>query len=129
MDDVTKGVKIIAELEGLPIEEAVLTYAERKDLPKTSFCGPDRSYPAHDAKHVAAGFRRLSQHGKKYSRGLALRIYRCLLAKARKFKVKHDPTKFAWLIGKKKKVQETIAKVEEDERKLREWMYREKGIA
>jgi len=123
-----REVYTIAEFDGVSIQEAVLSYAERKKMTKTAFCGPDKSYPAHDAKHVRAGFQRLSQHGKKYPKAVTLRIYNCLKKKAKKFKVEHDPTKFAWLTGKKKKIEETVARIEANDKKLREWMLKERGI-
>lgn len=123
-----REVYTISELENVSIEEAALSYAERKDLPKTAFCGPDKSYPAQDAKRVRAGFRRLSQFGKKYPKAVASRIYSCLKKKAKKFKVEHDPSKFSWLTGKKKKIEETVAQIEAEDKKLREWMFKELGI-
>lgn len=122
-----REVYTIAELEGVTIEEAALSYAERKDLPKTAFCGPDKSYPANDAKHVRAGFQRLSQFGKKYPKAVALRIYGCLKSKAKKFKVEHDTSKFSWLTGKKS-VEESVAEAEVEDKKLCEWLFKERGI-
>jgi len=108
--DVLREVKTIAEYEGLSIQEAKLTYATRKDLPKSAFCGPDRSYPAQDAKRVRAGLQRLSQFGKKMPKPVMLRILACLRRRAKKFGVEHDPKKF----GGKKKVQETFIRADED---------------
>lgn len=88
------GYLIIAELEGLSIEEAKLTYAERQDLPKSSFCGPDRSYPAHDAEHVRAGLQRLSQFKSKMSAAVRKKILACLLRRAKRFGVEVDMSKF-----------------------------------
>lgn len=122
-----REVETIVWVEGLSIEEAALSYAQRKDLPKTAFCGPDRSYPSHDAKRVRAGFQRLSQFGKKLPRGVALSIYSCLKKKAKKFKIEHDASKFKWLTGKKS-VEESVAEAEEEDRKLREWLYEQEGL-
>lgn len=105
MDEI-REVQTLIEYEGLNVEEAVLSYAARKKLPKTAFCGPDRSYPAQDAAHVRNAFVRLSTFGKKLPKEVAKRIYGCLKGKAKKFGVEHDPSKFAWL-GGKKKVSET----------------------
>jgi len=103
--EVEAEVKMIAKAEGRTIEEARLTYAERQKLPKSAFCGPDRTYPAHDAAHVRNAFARLARFGKRLDKAVALRIYRCLVRRAKKFGVEHDPSKFAWLTGKK--VEET----------------------
>jgi hypothetical protein len=94
-----EGYMLIAEIEGMSIEEAKLTYAERKDLPSSAFCGPDRSYPAHDAKHVRAGLQRLSQFWKKISPTVRMKIYRCLLRRAKRFGVEVDKEKFEESVG------------------------------
>jgi len=107
MSDVIREIAIIAEYEGLPIQEAKLTYAARQRLPATAFCGPEKSYPAHDAKRVRNGFSRLGTFGKRLPRAVALKIYRCLVRRAKKYKIEHDPRKFSWLTGKKT-VQETF---------------------
>lgn len=72
----------ISELEGLTVEEAKLSYAERKDLPSTAFCGPDKSYPAYDARHVRNALARL--HFVK-SPAIRAKIMACLRRRAKKF--------------------------------------------
>ena len=94
-----EGYELIAEFEGYPIEEAKLTYAARKRLPKSAFCGPERTYPAHDARHVRAGLQRLSQFGKKLSPAIRKKIFRCLVRRAKKFGVEIDKEKFKTLIS------------------------------
>jgi len=110
MKAILREIKTIAEYEGLSIQEAKLTYAARQKLPKGAFCGPDKSYPAHDAKRVRAGLQRLSQFGKRMPKPVMLRILACLRRRAKKFGVEHDPRKF----GGKKKVQETFVRAEDD---------------
>ena len=113
----------IAIYEGMTIEEAKLTYAERKDLPASAFCGPDRTYPAYDAAHVRNAFARLARFGGKISPAIRKRIYRCLVKRAKKFGVEHDPKTYKW--GK------SISETFEDEEKVDEmidWLFREKGI-
>jgi len=127
MDEIERIVSVIAEYEGLTIQEAKLSYAARQRLPDSAFCGPDRSYPAHDAAHVRNAFARLSKFGKKLSKPIAKRIYRCLVKRAKKYGVEHDPDNFRWLLGKKS-VEETCAEVEEEEKKLIEWALKEYGI-
>ena len=56
-------LKAMVELEGFSFEEAKLTYAKRQALPNSAFCGPKRTYPAHDKAHVRNAFARLSQFG------------------------------------------------------------------
>jgi len=116
---IEKEVEILAEYEGITIEEARLSYAARQKLPKSAFCGPNRTYPAHDAAHVRNGFVRLATFGKRLPKAVALRIYRCLVRKAKKFGVEHDPSKFSWLTGKKA-VQET--------KKVIDWYLEMEGI-
>jgi len=113
MDD-PREVLTIAKYEGLEIEEARLTYAARQRLPKSVFCGPDRTYPAQDAVHVRNGFVRLSTFGKRLDRAVALRIYHCLVRRAKKFGIDHDPSQFTWLTGKKS-VSEALKELKKDE--------------
>ena len=65
----------------LPFPEAKLTAAQRKKLPDSAFCGPDRSFPAHDRAHVLAGLRLLGRA--KLSPAQKARVRACLLRKAR----------------------------------------------
>jgi len=122
-----REVETIAWVEGLSIEEAALNFAQRKDFPKNTFCGPDRSYPAHDAKGVRAGFKKLAQIGNKLPRGVALSIYLRLKKKAEKFKTGHDTISFEWLIGQKS-VEESVVEAEKEDEKLRNWLYEEEGL-
>jgi len=41
--------------------DAKLSPAQRKQLPDSAFCGPNRSFPAHDKAHVTAGLRLLDR--------------------------------------------------------------------
>ena len=63
--------------------EAKLTAAQRKRLPDSAFCGPDRSFPAHDKAHVLAGLRLLGRA--KLSAAQKARVRACLLRRARRF--------------------------------------------
>ena len=122
-----REVETIAWVEGLSIEEAALNFAQRKDLPKTTFCGPDCSYPAHDAKGVRTGFKKLAQIGKKLPRSVALNIYLRLIKKAKKFKIGYDATLFEWLTGESS-VEESVADAEKEDEKIRAWLYEEEGL-
>jgi hypothetical protein len=75
----------LVEFEGLSIQEAKLTYAERERLPDSAFCGPNRSFPAHDAAHVRNGLARLAQS--KLSSSAKSKIHACLAARAKKYGV------------------------------------------
>ncbi len=77
--------EVIAELEFVTIQEAKLLYAERQKLPREAFCGPNRSYPAHDAAHVRAGLQKISQYGNKINPTMKSRIEAGLKLKAKKF--------------------------------------------
>jgi hypothetical protein len=65
-------------------EDAKLSYQGRKDLPDSAFCGPDRSFPAHDAAHVRAGLQMLNK-SKDKDKGA---ILSCLRGRAPKFGIK-----------------------------------------
>lgn len=73
----------IYEGEGTSIEESKLNYAERKSLSTSAFCGPDRSFPAHDAAHVRNGLARLKNS--HFSPAIKARIMGCLKRRAKKF--------------------------------------------
>lgn len=70
----------------LPYPEAKLTAAQRKRLPDSAFCGPNRSFPAHDRPHVLAGLRLLGRA--KLSPAQKARVRACLLRKARQLGMK-----------------------------------------
>lgn len=72
------------EFEGFTVEEAALTYKQRENLPNTAFCGPSRTYPAHDAKRVRAGLQRLSQFGGRLKPAVRNSIFNCLKRRAKR---------------------------------------------
>lgn len=96
-------IKTTTEYEGFTVEEARLTYKKRQKLPASAFCGPGRTYPAHDAAHVRNAFARLSQFGHRLKPAVRNRIHACLLRRAKKFGVEHKGCKWC-----KKKVSETV---------------------
>jgi hypothetical protein len=51
-DESSVQVNSIVELEGQSFEEAKVTSEERKKLPATAFCGPNKTYPAHDQASI-----------------------------------------------------------------------------
>lgn len=94
--DIKRDITVIAKYEGMTIEEAKLTYAARQKLPAKAFCGPNRSYPAHDAKHVKSALGRLSQFGHRLPAKVRATIYKCLVRRAKRYGVEHDPKKYKW---------------------------------
>ena len=82
MHDPIEVQETMVEIEGFTIEEAVLTYKQREKLPSTAFCGPNRTYPAHDAEHVRSGLQRLSQFFGKMKPSVRKRIFNCLSKRA-----------------------------------------------
>lgn len=113
MNSKEETIKKLAFYEGLTIEEAVLTTKARKALPSAAFCGPERSYPAHDKKHVRNALSRLSQFGHRLKPAVRARILACLKRRAKRFGIETEET-----------VQETINHMEmpEEERKeIVEW--------
>jgi hypothetical protein len=80
----------IFEGEAVTIEEAKLSYAERKGLSASAFCGPDRSFPAHDAAHVRNGLARLKNS--KFSPAIKARIMGCLKRRAKKYGIEVNET-------------------------------------
>lgn len=109
-----ESVKLYEGLEFVTFEEAKLTYARRQKLPASAFCGPDRSYPAHDAKHVRNAFARLATFGGKLPKATRAKIYRCLRSRAKKYGIEHDAKNYKWKASgdpnpvRKKRVQETV---------------------
>lgn len=109
-----ESVSLYEGLEFETFEEARLTYAKRKDLPASAFCGPDRSYPAYDVKRIRAGLQRLSQFGGKLPKATRAKIYRCLRGRAKKKGVEHDAKNYKWKSDGspnpkyRKKIQEAV---------------------
>lgn len=85
-------LKAMVSLEGYGFEEAKLTYARREKLPSTAFCGPKRTYPAHDKAHVRNALARLSQFGGKLKSAVRARILGCLKRRAKRFNIEISET-------------------------------------
>jgi hypothetical protein len=66
----------------LKITDAVLSTEARNKLPNSSFCGPGRSFPAHDKAHCIAGLRLLNKS--KFSDATKSKIKACLYKKGKK---------------------------------------------
>jgi hypothetical protein len=63
------------------VEEKALTSKDRNKLPDSSFCGPDRSFPANDKSHVQNGLARLT--GSKLSSSQKASVKACLTRKGK----------------------------------------------
>lgn len=73
------------------LKDAVLTTSARKKLPDSAFCGPDRSFPAHDKPHVRNALARLGQgFPKGASATVKARILACVKRKAKTLGVGAD---------------------------------------
>lgn len=82
----------LVKLEGFTFEEAKLTYAKREKLPASSFCGPNRTYPTHDAAHVRNALARLGTFGHKLKPVVRSRILACVKRRAKQFNVEVSET-------------------------------------
>lgn len=75
--------------EDKELQDAKLTTAARKKLSGSAFCGPERSFPAHDAPHARNALARLGQgFPKGASTEVKARIKACVMRKAKKLGVK-----------------------------------------
>lgn len=63
------------------MQDSKLTTKQRKSLKSSTFCGPDRSFPVPDCKHVKAG---LSLLGRYKGPGSKTAIKACIYRKAKK---------------------------------------------
>lgn len=88
----TEVLQAMVEFEGFKFEEAKLSYAKRQTLPSSAFCGPKRTYPAHDAAHVRNGLARLSQFGGRLKASVRSSILTCLKRRAKRFGVEISET-------------------------------------
>lgn len=85
-------LKAMIEFEGYTFEEAKLTYAKRENLPESAFCGPNRTYPAHDAPHVRNGLARLGTFGHRLKPAVRARILACLKSRAKRYNIEVSET-------------------------------------
>jgi hypothetical protein len=63
--------------------DAKLSAAQRNKLPDSAFCGPGRSFPAHDKSHVVAGLSLLDRSD--FSDATKAKIKSCLYRKGKKY--------------------------------------------
>jgi hypothetical protein len=86
-------VELIAEFEGMSIQEAKLEYSERQKLPASAFCGPNKTYPAQDVINVKKSLTKLSQFGNKLLPAVKSRIEEGLRIRAKRFGIEVNETK------------------------------------
>jgi len=84
---------------GIIVADKVLSSKARKALPDSSFCGPNRSFPAHDAAHVRNALARLPQSTNFTSEQKA-KILSCVRSRAKTLgvEVNQDSLKYDTLI-------------------------------
>lgn len=75
----------LSDEDKLRDKEAKLTTAQRKKLPDSVFCGPNRSFPVHDRAHALAALRLLNRA--KLSDSQKAKVRACIVRKAKKFGV------------------------------------------
>jgi len=63
--------------------DAKLSTETRNKLPESAFCGPGRSFPAHDKAHVTAGLRLLNKSN--FSDATKSKIKACLYRKGKRY--------------------------------------------
>ncbi len=66
---------------GMKVESKTLTTKDRKKLSKSTFCGPNKSFPVPDCKHVATAKAYLSRS--KFSKATKQKIAACINRKAK----------------------------------------------
>jgi hypothetical protein len=78
--------------EGIDVEEATLTTQRRENLPSSAFCGPSRTYPAHDENHVRNALTRLAEFKNKLNPKVHARILLCLKRRASRMGIEVEET-------------------------------------
>lgn len=68
----------------IELEDKTLSAEERKELPDSAFCGPNRSFPVNDCAHVTAARRLVSRA--KLSDAQKAKVMACVNAKASQMK-------------------------------------------
>jgi len=78
-------LEILLKFEGpYSVEEAALTHKQREKLPTSAFCGPNRTYPAHDKKRIRNAMARLGTFGRRLKPAVRRRIFSCIKSRAKK---------------------------------------------
>lgn len=103
------------ELEGVAsgviAADKKLTTESRNKLPDTAFCGPDRSFPAHDESHVRNGLSQLPKA--KLSSSQKAKVRACLIRKGKKYGVGTNNNGDS-AMELEKELRDTITKLEKE---------------
>lgn len=94
--------------------DAALTTEQRKNLPDSAFCGPERSFPVPDCAHVTAARRLIGRA--KLSEAQKDRVLACVNKKADRMKC--DVEKDEALTALQKDYQNALATIQDLESKL-----------
>jgi hypothetical protein len=92
-DLMKQDYELIAEFEGLSIQEAKLECSERQKLPPSAFCGPNKTFPAQDVINVKKSLSKLNQFGNKLLPAVRSRIEEGLKLRAKRFGINITETK------------------------------------
>ena len=95
-------------------EDARLTYQQRKDLPDSAFCGPERSFPIPDCAHVTAAKRLINQS--KLSDAQKAKVMTCVNKKAESmscYKEESKDSQYEELLANYQEAQQKIADLED----------------
>ena len=95
-------------------EDARLTYQQRKDLPDSAFCGPERSFPVPDCAHVTAAKRLINQS--KLSDAQKAKVMTCVNKKSESMscdKKDSNDERYTELLASYKESQDKIAELED----------------
>ena len=95
-------------------EDARLSYQQRKDLPDSAFCGPERSFPIPDCAHVTAAKRLINQS--KLSDSQKAKVMTCVNKKAESmscYKEESKDSQYEELLASYQEAQQKIADLED----------------
>ena len=95
-------------------EDARLSYQQRKDLPDSAFCGPERSFPVPDCAHVTAAKRLINQS--KLSDAQKAKVMTCVNKKSDSMscgKKDSSDERYTELLASYKESQDKIAELED----------------
>ena len=85
LSDEEQNTSTISMEDSMKHNDAKLSTEKRNKLPDSAFCGPGRSFPAHDKAHVTAGLRLLNKSD--FSQSTKDKIKACLYRKGKRYGV------------------------------------------
>lgn len=77
----------LTDLEDSMFKSKLLTKEDRQNLPESTFCGPDRTFPAHDKEHVESSIALLKSEACKFEDSVKNKILASLYRKGARFDV------------------------------------------